>query len=767
MTIFSRAETIINTSSTSIGYCFFRALTLTAVMSLLLASAYTKAEQLTAAETDWHAKNSTKTESIDQLSNLPPYCRGQYVDPYIPQPSTSSIDGTADNAVYIEGKSTSLSGNVLLKGANREIRSPRVVQNEVDNIAEIDGPLSIRESGLLMKGEHGSANIFDGTGVIDSASFLLHQSNFRGRAARLIRDAEGHILLDDATITRCDPTSNSWTLNGKDIELLPEEGYGTARDLTVRIKDVPIIYTPYIRFPLDNKRLSGFLLPGIGYDSDGGADIEIPYYFNIAPNMDATYQLRSLWKRGLIHDGQFRFLTKQSSSEINAGYIRKDDLYDIRDIEDLTTVNTNTSSLVFPEFEKQDRWFLNLQHESGWDTNWKASVNYSAVSDIDYLHDIGGDIGTDSVTQRAKGISSNLTNRRTAALDQIGKAQYRGSNWNAEILLREYQNLDLLSAEQYKQLPSMSLDWAHRMGPVKVKADVNYTYFDKNNQDITGVLAITGSRTTSELSLSLPISRSWGYFRPNFSVVHRAYDLSDVPVGIGKKPSLTTSQFSFDSGLYFDRFFDWGNKKVQQTLEPRIYGLYVEYDDQSDLPVFDASATVLSYSSLFRDNRFVGKDRIGDARQISLGLTSRFLSEKTGAEFLSASIGQVYYFKDREVALSPLAGVDPTSSRSAIFTQARLSLNPKLSVLGSFEWEPEDNRSNRGTFSLKYREEQNKIVNVSYIYTASELKTPNALNQSEESDVSFIWPLADQWSLIGRWNFGWDNNRTIESFAGL
>jgi LPS-assembly protein len=618
-----------------------------------------------------------------------------------------------------------------------------------------------------MTGEHATANIFDGTGVIDSASFLLHQTSFRGRASQLTRDAEGHLYLDDATMTRCDPTSNTWSMNGKDIELIPEKGYGIARDLTVSIRDIPILYTPYIRFPLDDNRLSGFLLPGIGYDSDGGTDIEIPYYFNIAANMDATYQLRSLWKRGLIHDGQFRLLTKQSSSEVNAGYLRKDDNYDDRDIENLTSTNTDTSGVVFPEFQKQDRWFLNLQHESGWNSNWKATVNYSAISDIDYLHDIGGDIGTNSVQQYTPGISSNLTNRRTAALDQIGRVQYRGVKWNADILLREYQNLDLLQAEQYKQLPSISADWSHRIGSVKIKADINYTFFDKNNDDITGVLAITGSRTVSEVSLSLPFSRTWGYLRPSFGLTTRGYKLDDVSRGVDRNPSVTTTQFSLDSGLYFDRFFDWGDQKIQQTLEPRLYALYVEDDDQDDLPVFDSSSTIMSYSSLFRDNRFVGKDRIGDARQISLGLTSRFLRETTGEEVFSASIGQIHYFKDRNVIYNATVAEDPSSSRSAIFTKARLSLNSKLSVAGSFEWEPEDNRTNRSTFSLKYREGQNKIVNFSYIYTASEVRTPNLLNRSEESDVSFIWPVADQWSLIGRWNFGWDDNRTIESFTGL
>jgi len=714
----------------------------------------------TAAETDW--------QPIENLADdaLPAFCRGRYKNPFLEQRPDEALNGTADNAVYIEGKSTTLTGNVILGGKNREIRSPRVVQNEETQIAEIDGPLSIREEGLLITGEHASANIFDGSGVIDAATFLLHQSSFRGKAAQLSRDAGGHLYLDDASLTRCDPISNTWSMDAKDIELIPELGYGTARDVTIRIRDIPVLYTPYLRFPLDDKRLSGFLLPGLGHDSDGGTDIEIPYYFNLTPYMDATYTLRSLWKRGLIHDGQFRLLTPGSINEINAGFILKDDVYDDRNIEDLTSVGTNTAGVIFPDFEKQNRWLLNIRHQGGWNSNWKTSINYSAVSDIDYLHDIGGNVGS-TLRRSSTGINSNLSNRRTPALDQIGRIKYRGQKWNAELLLREYQNLDLQQAEQYQQLPSLSADWSQKLGPVKLKANFNFTHFDKNTDNVTGVLATTGQRTVGEISASWPIQFAWGFLKPTIALINRNYNLNDVVTGSRTNPRLSTTRFSIDSGLVFDRFFKWGDSKIQQTLEPRLYMLYVENDEQDDLPQFDASATILRYSSLFRYNRYVGYDRIGDARQFSLGITSRLLNENTGAEFFSASIGQIYYLKDRQVIFRPTPADDPTTSYSAIFTRARLSLNPKLSISGSFEWEPEENRTNRTTFSLKYRERQGKILNVNYIYTASELRTPNLLNRSEESDVSFIWPLANKWGLIGRWNFGWDDNRTIESFVGL
>ena len=701
-----------------------------------------------AAEIDWQPASDM---AASDLSDLPYFCRGRYREPHNDRdPANEKINATANEAVHVEGKSTTLIGDVVITLGSREIQSPRVIQNDLTQISEVDGPLQIRETGLLMTGEHATLNLFEGTGTIDQATFLLHQSRFRGQAATMAEDERGHILLDNATLTRCDPESNAWT----------------ARKVTFRVRDIPLLYVPYLRFPLNDERQSGFLLPNIGYDSDGGADLNIPYYLNLAPHYDATYQLRLLAKRGLVHDGQFRFLTDRSMNEINAAFMYKDDIYDDRIVRGQTAPPLDDPSILNRKFEKQDRWLLNVRHEGGSHSRWKTSINYSAISDPDYLHDIGGDVGSSTVEQYINPVDSNFSSRRTAALDQIGQIQYRGDSWNAELLLQGFQNLDPLERKQYERLPSLSADWFHRLGFLDLKLDLEYSVFDKDVSNMTGPLAITGDRAVADIDISWPMTNQWGFFKPAVGLIYRRYSLDDSPFE-RDNPEESTPRLSIDTGLYFDRYFDWNNTRIQQTLEPRAFYLYVEEDEQADLPQFDARPSTSGYSSIFRTNRFHGYDRLGDARQIGLGVTTRFLSESTGAEFFSTSIGQIYYLRDREVIFRPTRADDPTASRSALFTQARLTLSNRLRISGTYEWEPDINRSNRGTVAIKYRSKQRKIFNLNYIYTSPDIRTPNVFTSSEESDVNFIWPIANQWDLIGRWNFRWDDNRTIESFVGL
>ena len=718
----------------------------------------------TAAEIDWRPLNSM---NAIEMKSVPFYCHGAYVEPAVRfDPTSGLLHAEADDALHVVNQSTTLTGGVILNQGTQEIRSPRIVQNELSQIAEIDGPLQLRDQGLLLTGEHATSNLLTGEGTVDQATFLLHQSSYRGSAATLNRSASNQLFLDDTTFTRCDPGSNTWSMKSETLVLRPDEGYGTARNVTLRIKDIPVIYTPYLRFPLNDERQSGFLLPSVGHDSDGGTDIILPYYFNLAPNYDATYQLRSLWKRGLIHDLQARHMSLRSSNEMNMGFIRKDDDYDDRKLEDLTTAGTNTGAVI-PAFEKQDRWYINLRHEGGWAPEWKTSIDYSAVSDIQYVEDIGGEFGSTSISDFLNPVRSSLTEQRSASLTRLGTVSYRSGDFKSSLNVQGFQSLDPLGVDQYEKLPNLTASWERDLGPIESEIKFDYTFFDKNNSGLTGPLATIGERAYTDIEVSWPYRKIWGFITPAAGVIHRKYQLDDAPLAARSNPEVTTGRFSLDGGLIFDRFFTFNEADLQQTLEPRIYYLYVENDFQDDLPQFDASASTQSYSSLFRNNRFSGFDRIGDAERISIGVTSRFLAEDTGSEFLSVSLGQIYYMKDRDVVFQPTAADDPTADESPLFAEARFKLGSSLSVSGGLEWEPDANRSNRGTFALKYSDGLRRIVNVNYTYTASEIQQPSLITKSEESDINAIWPITQHWSAIGRWNFGWDDNRTIEAFAGL
>jgi len=698
----------------------------------------------TAAMQDWIPKGSTS-------DTIPWYCDGHYKQPAsINANQGKVIIGTADDALHVEDHSTSFDGNVVIDGQGRQIRASHLTLDSATDIVTADGPVTLREDGLLLKGDHASGNLFAGTGVMDNATFLLHQSRMRGTARTIIKRDDDTLVIKDGTFTRCDPDSNQWQFKSADIKLNQAEGYGVARNATVRIKGVPIAYFPYIRFPLDDQRYSGFLMPSAGHDGDGGTDIAIPYYFNLSPNHDATYTFRSLWKRGLIHDAEYRYLNNFSSNFINLAYLHEDDKF------------AEPSS---GAFDKQDRWLLYFNHVGTWSRRWRSLVNYGALSDVDYLQDIGGDI--DASTQETnKSFQSLGTN--IPALRRYARLTYRRANWYAELNARSYQSLSNNAAKQYSRLPQLVVNVKENLSIFDVAVRSQFSQFDKDNENVRGILATVGNRFVTEASIKTDFRMPWGFIKPELGAIHRSYDLTDAPATTRTTPDITIPFVALDSGLIFDRFFSWRNRDLLQTLEPRLYLLYVAEEYQDDLPRFDAAATTPGFSTMFRRNRYSGYDRVGDARQASIGITSSLFDARTGAEFLKASVGQIIYFEDRHVIFNPDRAYDPTAGSSALFTQARLRLNRRLSITGAYEFESRASRSNRGKLSLKYRGPNNRrIVNLNYTYTNPEVQNPARFQNAEETDLSFIWPLKGKWSLLGRWNFGWDKNQTLESLVGV
>ncbi|MCB1646552.1 MAG: LPS-assembly protein LptD [Pseudomonadales bacterium] len=717
-----------------------------------------------AAEIDWHNASQLRAKDAEEVSW---YCEGRYIEPPVTgDPASQEINAEANSALYLLDHSASFEGDVALTRGVTTIHSPFITIDDASEIATIEGPLRIREPGLLVTGEAATANLFEGTGVVDAATFLIHSASMRGSAATLHQKPEQVIGIEDGSITRCEPGNNTWAFRGQNIELLTAEGYGIARHVTLEIKDVPVLYMPWFRFPINDERQSGFLMPGIGSDGSGGTDIVIPYYFNLAPNYDLTYEFRSLWRRGIIHDAQFRHLSRTTNNEVNLGYIRKDDLYDDREIIDQTSAGTDTSAVNVPEFEKQNRWYLNIRHEGTLAPRLTSKVDFSTVSDIDYLSDIGATVSSSAVESFIDPISTSLANVRTAALDRKGSLTYTQEDWNVELALMAFQQLDEQGAAQYESLPSLTYNYRRELSGFDFKLKSNYTYFDKDNSDETGPLAIIGERLHNELTVSLPMREIWGYLEPGAEIIHRKYQLDDTPAGTRQNPDIIVPRAFLKGGLFFDRYFAFSGQDMLQTLEPRFSYLYAEEKFQDDLPQFDAGAAVPSFSQIFRRNRFSGADRIGDANQLTLGVTSRLLQKATGTELASLSLGQIQYFRDREVLFTPTVGELNDSERSPLFLEGTLRPIKELSIRGSLEWEPELDRSNRGKFSLKYSDGERRIVNIDYTYSNKDIEAKSFEGQ-EETMLSFIWPLKGRWSSIGFWDFGWDENRTIESFIGV
>lgn len=614
------------------------------------------------------------------------------------------------------------------------------------DIYTADGNILLREKNILLRGDKISGNLFNGTAAIDSASFLLHQSKLRGTAKRISKTSDQILRITSGEFTTCEPGSNTWTVAGADIELKTAQGYGLAHNVTLKIKDVPIAYFPYFRFPIDDSRQSGFLMPSIGHDSDGGTDIAVPYYLNLAPNYDATYTLRSIWKRGVMHEGEFRYRNRYSKNLVAGTYLPSDNNFD-----DRTQIQSGIDG-----FEQQDRWMAHFDHK-GRTGPWSSSINFTSVSDIDYFHDLGGFTNTKSSFDRGEDRSDS------PALLRRGLVSYSSGYWRSTLELRSFQELSQSQAKQYKILPRLSLKGARKFGNVNASTLIQATEFD-NSSD----LQVEGSRIVVDGQMNIPFRSSWGFFTPTVRLLHRDYNLDETAIGVDDSVSITNTSLSLDMGLVFERAAEIFGTQVTQTLEPRLQYLRVNEEFQDDLPAFDTTVYTPALDGLFRQNRFTGYDRVGDENRVALGLTTNVTNFQTGKQLFTASIGQIFHFDDRQVNLASAFTTDPTANRSPLFTSFTTEFN-NLRLAATFEYDAKAGESNRGYLSFKYRHPNNTVVNFNYIMT--DRSQQRRQQDDEETDISFFLPLLpkrlENWRLIGRWNYGWDRGQTIESLIGV
>ena len=480
----------------------------------------------------------------------------------------------------------------------------------------------------------------------------LTDSQARGSAKTALVEGKEVSHYEGITYTTCRPGNDDWRLEASKLTVDRRTGVGTVRHGTLRFGNLPVAYLPYGSFPIDGRRKSGFLVPSLGTSDGTGIEIETPYYFNLAPNYDATLTPRLLSKRGLMPGGQFRYLTETHRGELLAEILPND--------RDSSPSDPDT------------RGAVSYQHQGRLAPRLNTDINLNYVSDDNYLEDFG----------------NNLDIASTRQLERRGDLRYRGEDWSLLGRLQYYQTVDRNIANEdrpYSRLPQFLflLDKPNQHFGLTYHLDTEYDYFDHSDSN-----QVVGHRFALEPGISLPLRRSYGHLIPKLFAQYRYYDLNNSEEGQGDSPSLTIPTFSLDSGLVFERQTDWFRNDSTQTLEPRLFYLLTPYKNQDDLPVFDTSLVGFNFNSLFRENRFTGRDRIGDANQLTAALTSRTLSESTGTELLRASLGQIYYFRDRDVQLPDEPVASDNSSILAAETAARISAD--WSTRANLFWNPHD-----------------------------------------------------------------------------
>jgi LPS-assembly protein len=476
---------------------------------------------------------------------------------------------------------------------------------------------------------------------------------------------------------------------------------------------VPIFYTPYISFPLSDRRKSGFLSPVGGYTSHDGLDISVPYYWNIAPNMDATISPRILSRRGLLTTAEYRYLLPGTKGELDYSLLPHDHLAHER------------------------RGHFHFGDSTHISDHWRFDADLNHVSDPNYFADFGHGL------------------EETSQVHQVSNAQvrYSAATWSFLTRLRSYQTLNAFGTRNrppYRELPQIRLDW--RAPPTHPRLDygvgselVRFAYPGR----------IGGARLHVRPDADYTFGGNAWYVRPAAKLDLTEYQLYNVddprrPTHISRAAPI----LSLDTGLTFER--DAGFGGLVETLEPRLYYLYVPYRDQSDIPIFDTSAATFNYLQLFTDNRFNGLDRLGDANQISYALTTRFLRPDSGRELLAASIGQIHYFRDRRVTRS--GGKPETRPTSDIIGELRVNISDRWSSMATLQWNRQKRRNDVASLQLQYHGGPSRIVNLGYRFRR---------NRLEETDISAAWPVTRHWRLVGRWNYSIRDHKTHDTFAGF
>lgn len=651
---------------------------------------------------------------------------------------SAPTDISADVLDVKRTESTVFSGNVEMVHGDQWLNTDKVTFTHETEQFVTEGQVRYQDQSVRLTAESASGDQKYDRLSLGQVHYQFNDELGNGTAATATMI--GPIgTLTDATYSTCPPTQRQWEFSAGRISINNETATGVARNVTLRLGRVPVIWLPVISFPTDNKRRSGLLAPTIGRDDRNGLDLKLPIYLNLAPNYDATLTPRWFSKRGLMLGGEFRYLTERSHGRFDGTWLPNDDL----------PVDGETG---------RDRSFLSWENYTTINRHWFASANLNHVSDREYLSDFGESIDATSISL----VASNIG------------IYGRGKYWSASLSAESWQIASPLLVdgdEPYRRLPRLQATANRPLSRwLEAGLDFEAVRFSHDSLDPDNPANATryegGNRVDIRPYLRLLFGGSAWFVTPQLAWRYTTYgSLDGLPVDGGAATSVTRSLpiASIDAGAFFERDLNWGGRSYVHTLEPRLYYLYVPYRDQFDLPVFDTRELTFGWTSLFRDNSFGGADRQVDANQLALALTTRILSAADGRERLSAGIGRINYFEQPRVRLVAPTSPEPEVDGSAWIATVNLAVSDWWSLGMTHQWEPDERRTNLSSVHTQLRLHHGTVINGAYRYRRDALDIPGL----EQTDLSFVIPVNANWNLYGRWNYSLRDNQTIEALGGF
>jgi len=750
-----------------------------------------------AEELDW--------QPTDDPNNL---CQGvfyvpQYLKdhPIIDKSAPIEITAQGPELVKFDGVSV-LQNHVVITQPGRMVFADKAFifrDGQTHKITKIVlvGHTKVRQRNSLLVGDKSIITFYPKTIDVKNAVYHLYSDktnnrtihgpfNAWGIAETGHQDSERVLVLRHATYTTCSPVDVTWSIWGSKLVLDKQHNIGKAYNAVLKIHKIPILYYPYYTFQLNNERKTGFLMPMFGYIKDPsstpdlsktGFYVDFPYYINLAPNYDLLLTPEYYGERGFRLIGQFRYITHRSHGNIYASVLPNDKSF-ARFRNDAINTYSNpllTNANIYPPYvnalknEGNARGFIAMQNDTQFNRHWYSYLFLNLVTDPYYFADI---------------IVHNFGSTTVNQLLNLFVLQYTSNYWDIYGFIQAYQTLNLITQvttgaqalDQYRRLPGLNAT-----GYFPLTDNTNFELFSDYTNFTYNSLILSARPTGQRLHLRPGFTYSWqtsaAYIKPQIWLDAVGYQLSNTVPGIRNSQSRVLPIGDVEAGLHILRNFEFDNESFTQTLEPKLFYLYIPYTQQNNLPNFDTIQLPFYFNQLFALNTFEGVDRLENANQLSYGLTSSIVRDQNGQKILIGNIGEIYYFTNPKVCLIPGCKITQRSV-SPIASDLTFNPSPIWSFTGAFAWDPVFHNTNLASATLGYHQDGHRVINVSYAFVGAnpnslatfDAAQPNALgfySGSSHLILSTAWPVSPRWTTLSFSDYNYTLRRLDGLYAGI
>ena len=665
----------------------------------------------------------------------------------------------ADNAKGNYPDDAVFTGNVDIAQGNSRLQADEVqlhqkqAEGQPEPVRTVDalGNVHYDDNQVILKGPKGWSNLNTKDTNIWEGDYQMVGRQGRGKADLMKQRGENrYTILENGSFTSCLPGSDTWSVVGSEVIHDREEQVAEIWNARFKLGPVPVFYSPYLQLPVGDKRRSGFLIPNAKYSTNNYFEFYLPYYWNIAPNMDATITPHYMHRRGgIMWENEFRYLTQAGAGLMEFDYLNSDKVYEDE----------------HPKVDNSRRWLFYWQHSGVMDQVWRFNVDYTKVSDTSYFNDFDNKYGSSTDGYATQKFS-------------VG---YAVQNFDVTVSTKQFQVFDSANSNSYSAQPQLDVNYYQNdVGPFDTRIYGQAVHFVNTNDNMP-----EATRVHLEPTINLPLSNNWGSINTEAKLLATHYQQTNLDwynsnpqnTKLDDSANRVMPQFKVDGKMVFERDMQMLAPGYTQTLEPRAQYLYVPYRDQSHIYNYDSSLLQSDYSGLFRDRTYGGLDRIASANQVTTGVTSRVYDD-AAVERFNISVGQIYYFTESRTGDDNIKWENDDKTGSLVWAgDTYWRISDRWGLRSGIQYDTRLDSIATSSSSIEYRRDENRMLQLNYRYASSEYiqaTLPSYYSTADQykngiSQVGAVasFPIADRWSIVGAYYFDTNVNKEADSMLGL